>query len=701
LSGGKPPPPHQAFLSLAPATWRERQLALLVVIISFVGFLAVLPFARLPVGRVDAFIPAYEAALCINDLVTAALLYCQFARLRSRALLILAAGYLFDAEIMIPHALTFPGAFSPTGLLGAGLQTAPWLYVLWHVGFPLFVLAYALLRGTRHERLHGSARRAAAVAIVAVSLLAIGATLLTTVGQAHLPVVINDDTYVRAAASRYSPLIWLTPVLALAALWWRHRTTTLHLWLMVVMCSWLFDIILSVIAGVRRFDVGFYAGRSFGLLSASFVLVVLLLAMNRLYADLGAALSNAEARHAELARSRQEFARVQRSEALGQLVGGLAHDFNNLLTVMIGSLDLIQRDPGNAMKVTRLSYTAQEAAERGQRVTQQLLSFARRQILRPSVVDPNRLITRLEAFLQRAAGEHVQLVMLLMPGLWPVRLDTSEFEAALLNLLLNARDAMAGTGRITILTRNVVLDETAAAEIAEAKPGAYATVAVRDTGAGMSPATMARAFEPFFTTKEIGKGSGLGLSQVYGFASAAGGHVTIASTAGAGSIVTLFLPRSLEDATPDIKPAMRAAPYVGGGHEAILLVEDDAAVREMTVESLEALGYTVVVACNAEQALDVLRSSTPIDVLFSDVVMPGAMNGAELALEARRTRPGLKVLLSSGYAEAALSQQHGVPADLEVLSKPYRRDEVARKLRSVLDLQPDRQVTPHMLDGDR
>ncbi len=684
MSSGSTAPLHQAFISAVPARRAERMLALMTVLVSCVGFVAIVPFARIRLPQVDAFVPAYESALCVNALITAALLFSQSARLRSRAVLVLAAGYLFDAEIIVLHCLTFPGAFAPDGLLGAGAQTAPYLYIAWHILFPVFVLVYALLHGTRLEIMRGSARSAALSAILSVTALVVVLSAVSIVGQHFFPEVLVGDAYRPAHPQGMGIAVWFMPVVVLVVLWRRSLPTKLDLWLMVVMTAWMLDILLSVVAGRHRFDVGFYAGRSYGLLAASFMLVVLLVELNRLYADLSASLAETEARAADLARSREEFARVQRFEALGQLVGGLAHDFNNLLTVMTGSLDLIQRDPGNAMKTARVSVSALDAARRGQRLTRQLLSFARRQILRPEVVDPNHLIADLETLLRRAVGDRTQIATLRADGLWPVRLDTSEFEAALVNLVLNARDAMGGAGRITIMTRNVTLTEAEAEAMTEARAGDYAAVSVRDTGAGMPPEVIAHALEPFFTTKGIGKGSGLGLSQVYGFVSAAGGHVAIDSTPGLGTTVTMFLPRSLEPLTQETERPIPLVAARADGQETILLVEDEPTVRDVTVEGLEALGYQVRTAQDSTEALTVLRSASRIDVLFSDVMLPGLMNGSELAIEARRLRPDLKVLLTSGHTLDALREQ-GVRAELDVLSKPYRHEELARRLRMVID----------------
>jgi CheY-like chemotaxis protein len=299
-------------------------------------------------------------------------------------------------------------------------------------------------------------------------------------------------------------------------------------------------------------------------------------------------------------------------------------------------------------------------------------------------VNPNRLLSDFDGLLRRAAGAGIEIVLRLDALLDPTCIDTAQFEAAILNLLVNSRDALAGSGRITIETANAVLDTAFADENPEVTPGAYVMVAVSDTGGGMTPETASRAFEPFFTTKDVGKGSGLGLSQVYGFAKVAGGHVTIDSEVGVGTTVRLYLPPS-NDQLAQSQPRDEVAPLrAAKGHETILVVEDDVDVLGIAVEALSDLGYRVLTAMDAREALTVLRSDEPIDLMFSDVFMPGGMNGAQLALEARRIRPLLKVLLTSGYTAAALAGEHGLPENLEMLGKPYRRDDLANKLRLVI-----------------
>ena len=377
----------------------------------------------------------------------------------------------------------------------------------------------------------------------------------------------------------------------------------------------------------------------------------------------------------------------QKMEAIGQLTGGVAHDFNNLLTVIVGGLDMMLRRPDQPERVARLAQAAMEAARRGEQLTQQLLAFSRRQMLRPQTLNPNRLLLNFRALAARAAGGAVELVFDLDPAIDPIRVDPAQFEAAVLNLIVNARHALEGRkseARITIRSRNVRLD-TAAVATKALQPGSYVIVSIEDNGAGISPEILSRVFEPFFTTKEVGKGTGLGLSQVYGFTRSARGFADIASETNRGTTVSLYFPQSSGVAEDGIAAGPAQIPLRPADEgETVLLVEDDEQVLGMAVESLEELRYRVIVARNAAEALDHLRGVQRIDLLFSDVVMPGGMNGSQLASEAQRIRPGIRILLTSGYVSDLDENQVIGQGELPVLNKPYRRDELARSLRVVL-----------------
>ena len=371
---------------------------------------------------------------------------------------------------------------------------------------------------------------------------------------------------------------------------------------------------------------------------------------------------------------------MQRLESVGLLTGGVAHDFNNLLTIVQGNLEMMVSRPDDPARVRRLGSNALNATRRGGEITHKLLAFARRQLVRPETVDLNRLLRDFLPLLAQGAGEMIVVSLDLAPDLDAAWLDPGQFEAVILNLVINARDATPGGGRVVIATSRANLGKH---EVADLPAGRYARVAVSDFGSGMDTATAERAFEPFFTTKDVGRGTGLGLSQAYGFTKQAGGHVSIRTAPGAGTTVELLLPRSCEGVATGPGPISAGTLRPASDGEVVLVVEDEPSVLEMATESLCELGYRVCTAMRAETALAWLRGPGRIDVLFSDVVMPGGMNGIELALEARRLRPSLKLLLTSGYAASSLD--YTLPRDAALLPKPYDRSELAVGLRAVLE----------------
>jgi PAS domain S-box-containing protein len=379
----------------------------------------------------------------------------------------------------------------------------------------------------------------------------------------------------------------------------------------------------------------------------------------------------------------ERLRRSQRLESVGQLTGGIAHDFNNLLAVVIGNLDLLQERVEADKEAVELIEAALKASLRGAELTNQLLAFARRQSLDAKLLDINERVVATMGLLRRTLGERVEIATTLFADLWPAYADPTQFESALINLAINARDAMPDGGRLTIETSNASLDERYAGENMEVTPGEYVALAVTDTGTGMAPEVLARVFEPFFTTKPTGKGTGLGLSMVYGFARQSHGHVKIYSELGHGTTVRLYLPRGAGTAAEPLEAAPTALPAAKPG-ERILLVEDNPDVRKVATAQLAELVYRVVEAASAEAALEMLRSGEPVDLLFSDVVMPG-MTGDQLARAARGLRPGFKVLLTSGFAKSSMQQGKRTEEFRNLLSKPYRKAELAMKLRSVLD----------------
>jgi PAS domain S-box-containing protein len=373
----------------------------------------------------------------------------------------------------------------------------------------------------------------------------------------------------------------------------------------------------------------------------------------------------------------------QKMEAVGQLTGGVAHDFNNVLQIIAGNLQMLQQQVRSNDVARRRVEMAQTAVERGARLSTQLLAFARRQPLRPVVVDLGRLVTNMEGLLRRALGEAVELVTVTGSGLWNTQVDPSQIENVILNLAINARDAMGGAGRVMIEMGNAVLDEYYVNRLIDLPSGQYVMVAVSDTGCGMTPEVAERAFEPFFTTKPEGEGTGLGLSMAYGFVKQSRGHIKIYSEPGQGTSVKIYLPRSMMEEEQPLVPDQTGP--VTGGSETVLVVEDDAGVRTVVYDMLSSLGYRVLQAENGDAALSVLQGDVRIDLLFTDVVMPGKLSSPELARMARQLRPEIAVLFTSGYPQNAIVHGGRLDEGLELLSKPYQRDDLARKLREVLD----------------
>ena len=913
------------FLSTMPATRRDRMVALAVVGASGLLFVCAVPFAGVPLTPVPAFVASYQSALAINDMITAVLLFSQFAISRSRAMLLLASGYLFTAMAAIVHALTFPGLFAPDGLLGAGSQTTVWLYMIWHGGFPLLVLGYSLLKESG-SRIRGSTRGAIVMCIVAVAVAIPFFTWLVTAQHDRLPILLSGGHYTPVMLWVVS-MVWCLSLAALVALWLHKPHSVLDIWLMVAMCAWMFDIALSAVLNVARFDVGFYLGRIYGLSAASFVLAVLLVDNVGLQAKLASLLgalrreaaseknlraerdrlfgavvksSNdaiitnlldgsitswnpaaerlfgftaAEAigqsiniivppdrraevrdiieragrgdhiqhhetsrvckdgRHVEVSlsispilsvagkiigisktvhditerkqtrqaldqeieerrrifetsndlilvtdtggnfiqvspsvtailgyqpsdmighsavefihpddlehtrkemraarrgQSKRSFEtryvdnmgkavalnwtgtwsepvqrhffigrdltekqaaeaqlrHAQRMDAVGQLTGGVAHDFNNILTVITGTIGILREAVADQPQLVTIADLIDEAAERGANLTKHLLAFARKQPLQPLEIDVNALVLESAKLLHPTLGKHIEIAPLLAEDAWTALVDPSQLTTAVLNLALNARDAMPNGGKLTIETGNIVLDESYANMHSELAPGSYVMIAVSDTGSGIPAALLERVFEPFFTTKEVGRGTGLGLSMVFGFVKQSGGHVKIYSEEGHGTSVKIYLPR----ATGLQQTAAEAlvSGTVEGGKETILVVEDDTMVRRYVMTQIESLGYTTLEAANASEALRIVDEATAIDLLFTDVIMPGGMNGRQLVEEALRRRPNLKTLYTSGYTENAIVHHGRLDSGVLLLVKPYRKAELARMIRLAL-----------------
>jgi PAS domain S-box-containing protein len=789
------------FLSRLPARPADRRQALAAILVACVAFAVIAPFARVQLPAVSAFIPVYQSALATNDLITAILLFVQFALLRTRALLVLAAGYLFTAAMAVVHALTFPGLFSPTGLLGAGPQSTAWLYMFWHAGFPLVIVGYALLK----DRADGPRdapwplrETAIAVLVVAAVVTILGFT--ATAGSVALPPIMSGHAYTSAMLGVVGT-VWALSAVALLVLWLRRPHSVLDVWLMVVMVSWFFDIALAAVLNAGRFDLGFYAGRIYGLTAASFVLIVLLIETGVVYAHFARSFVDQRRRDAaeiasinarlstvlessplaifsldtrgdiaswnaaaeryfgvpasdaigmpcrslkqaddadfvqahvsaltgktlrdqrtvfsqqdgrkldisysvapireentivgtvivaedvtERTKLERQLAQTQKMEAVGQLTGGIAHDFNNILTVVTGAVDILNDQLADRPQLALVAKMIDDAATRGAELTRSLLAFARKQPLQPRETDLNSLVAEAAKLLQPTLGAQIEIETPLAADAWPALIDASQLTSALLNLSINARDAMPEGGKLTLETSNVHLDDAYAAANREVVAGDYVMIAVSDTGSGIPPDLLDKVFEPFFTTKELGKGTGLGLSMVFGFIKQSGGHVKIYSEIGRGTTVKMYLPRAHAVAGAEQRPSTAAT----GGGETILVVEDEPLVRGNVVMQLASLGYRTLEATSGVEAIRVAAANGPIDLLFTDIVIRGSMNGRQLADEIVRLQPSVKVLFTSGYTHNAVVHHGRLAADALMIPKPYRKADLARMLRRALDAE--------------
>jgi PAS domain S-box-containing protein len=389
-------------------------------------------------------------------------------------------------------------------------------------------------------------------------------------------------------------------------------------------------------------------------------------------------------RHVEdaLRESERRLAHSQKMEAVGQLTGGIAHDFNNLLLVITGNLELLEPQLHTDDQRSLLR-EAQDAAALGSKLTDQLLMFGRRRHMDAHVIQLNELVVNTADMLRRVLGGHITLSTSLASDAWPTRADPDQFQSAIVNMAVNSRDAMPQGGKLVIETRNIVLDADHSDYQSELQPGQYVQLSISDTGTGMEPAICNRVFEPFFTTKEKARGTGLGLAMVYGFVKQSGGHVTVYSEPGHGTTMNLYFPRS-DAGSSDVVGARQAADAGGPARETILVVEDDSRVRQLTIKRLKLIGYEVLEASDGPTALDILQREDAVDLVFTDLIMPGGMSGRDVALRARELKPGIKVLLTSGYAEELMRGDDLKRAGLRVLRKPYQQADLAATLREVL-----------------
>ena len=383
----------------------------------------------------------------------------------------------------------------------------------------------------------------------------------------------------------------------------------------------------------------------------------------------------------------ERLIQAQKMESVGQLTGGIAHDFNNMLTVITGTIEILAEGVKDTPHLATIAKLIGEAADRGAGLTASLLAFARKQPLQPAEIDVNELIREAERLLSPTLGKQIEVETVLSGDLWPAFVDRGQLSAALVNLAINARDAMSGSGKLTFATGNITLGVPEAVACGVGRAGDYVSIEVSDTGTGIAQCDLERIFDPFFSTKEVGQGTGLGLSMVFGFAKQSGGSVDVRSEQGRGTTFRIYLPKA--EFSAHQPPAQDDEMPVQGGSETILCVEDDRKIRDYVTMQLEGLGYKVISAGNAEEALAIVGQGTAYDLLFTDIVMPGSMNGRQLAETLMAVRPSLRVLFTSGYSDGALPLQgragHGIP----LLTKPYRRAELARMMRRCLDLAVD------------
>jgi len=629
-----------AFVSTVPAGPGERRLALATAVASGVVFVVVVPFATIPLAPLWPFIPMYQSALIVNDGITAVLLFAQFAFLRSRALLVLAAGYLFTALMAAVHMLTFPGLFAPGGLLGAGPQTTAWLFMFWHGGFPLLVVAYALLKGTPRDT-PARARRsgvAVATAVAAVVLAATGVTLLATAGRDALPAIMDGHHYTPAMRLVVSTT-WALSLLALLALWRRRPHSVLDVWLMVAMGAWLCDIGLAAVLNAGRFDVGFYAGRIYGLLAATFVLVVLLLEHARLYARL--ADTNARLADEVVERRRAETQAEDANRAKSEFLSRMSHELRTPLNGILGFSQLLEMDAPTPAQLESIEHI-RKGGRHLLALINEVLDLARIEAGKIAVsLEPVHVVEVVQSALDlvrpQAAARGLQLEHAVSEADWVIA-DRQRLQQVLLNLLSNAVKYNRDGGTVTVACR-------AHAE--------RQRVSVRDTGAGIAPELRARLYTPFdrLGAERAGiEGTGLGLALTRRLVEAMNGALDVQSTVGEGTTFSVELPC----ATP---PMSEGAPVATDGHErvdvrpraTVLYIEDNPANLRLVERILTRRpSLTLMSAMQGSRGLELARDHRP-HVIVLDLHLPD-LDGAAVLADLRgnaRTRDIPVVILSA------------------------------------------------------
>jgi len=666
---------RQIFLSTLAAGRRDRRLALTAVLVSAVICLCAAPFATKPLPPVAAFIPIYQTALVVNDVITAALLFGQFSILRSRALCLLASGYLFTAFMAVSHTLSFPGLFSSTGLLGAGPQSTAWLYMFWHGAFPIIVIAYAAHASVAREAApRGRAAHAVLFSIASVLILATGFTLLATAGHGWLPAIMSGHHYT-ATMSSVIAIVWGLSLIALVALWRRRPHSVLDVWLMVVMCAWLFDIALAVVLNGGRFDLGFYAGRIYGLLASSFVLIVLLLENGVLYARLAETQDELEAQNRSLEDTvRERTARLLQSEkvaTMGSLLAGVAHELNNPLAALSGHAQLLRQSAQDPALVRRAD-KIQHAADRCVRIVRNFLSIARQRPPERSDVSLTRVVEEaVELLAYELKTSDVEIAVDAAEGLPRLSADPHQLHQVLVNLVANAYQAMRKSPpprRITISLRHDATRERV-------------RLAIADTGPGIPADIRAKIFEPFFTTKPAGEGTGLGLSLCRGIVEEHGGTIEVESEPGRGTRFVIELPVV---ATRGARPRTGADAVLAPiGSKTVLVVDDELDVADVIAEAITQDGHQVHVATHGAMALEMLAKRT-FEVVVSDTKMPG-LDGEAFYDELMRRFPGLRerVIFLTGDVLSREKQEFLERTGRPFLAKPCDLDELRRLVQHV------------------
>lgn len=678
--------PSQARTASGLAPFQRQALAasLLIAVVTTL----LMPIASSLWPAIPAFLPAYQTATICCYGVVAYLVYGYFRQTHQYAILYLWGGCVYTSAILAVQFFSFPSAFVPDVSILGGSQTPSWLWFFWHLGSSGMLLGYAVAECHRCGHLVTDARHAFAKCATLTVCAVVASVLAVTIFHDWLPVVDVKGDFSKITRTGYAPLIQLMIMAALLLLWRAGRfRTPMHAWLGVAMVALIFDNAITM-AGETRLSVGWYVGRLNALASACVMLVLYLKEVNRVY--LSAAASAAELalanraladQHAhletlvaertkKLENTQAALMNSQKLEAIGKLTGGVAHDFNNVLHIINGNIDLIKMTTPANEPVHHRCNSAQTAIRRGAKLSSQLLSFARKQPLQPASVRLPDVFSAIDLLLKRAVGERIEVGLDIGDGAWNVMADPQQLENVIMNLAMNAAEAMPEGGSLKFVVANHSSGD-----------GEFVLLAVSDSGHGMTAEVMGRAFEPFYSTKGVGKGSGLGLSMAYGFVTQSGGQIDIDSAPDAGTTVNILLPRAAVLDRP--KPVNKTVSATGGS-ETILVVDDEQDIVDNVSAILREAGYRVLTAASAVEAVTRLDGQGRIDLLFTDVIMPGAVSATDLAARARALHPNLQVLFTSGYTENALIHNGRLDEGINLLNKPYDRAELAGAVRMLL-----------------